>query len=199
MDLIGSLPAAPLARMASISFVEVSPSIEIILNVSSATSLHAFCRSSGAMSASVVTKQSIVAILGWIMPEPFAMPPIVHSLSPIGKRTATCLRFVSVVMIASAASPLPPVESDAASAGMASLIGPSGSGWPITPVEATTTSFAAIFSACAALLHIAAAISRPSALHVFALPELHKIARARPFCRCSRVTMSGAPLTLFCV
>ena len=124
------------------------------------------------------------------------MPPIVHSLSPIGKRTATCLRFVSVVMIASAASPLPPVESDAASAGMASLIGPSGSGWPITPVEATTTSFAAIFSACAALLHIAAAISRPSALHVFALPELHKIARARPFCRCSRVTMSGAPFDL---
>ena len=60
------------------------------------------------MSASVVRKHSMVAMLGQIMPEPLEMPPSLHSLPPRLKRTATCLATVSVVIMASAAR-VPPV------------------------------------------------------------------------------------------
>ena len=50
--------------MATISLVEVSPSTLIILKVSSATLFKACCNNSGAIAASVVTKQSMVAMLG---------------------------------------------------------------------------------------------------------------------------------------
>ena len=181
------------------SLVEVSPSTETMLKVSSATHLSAFWSRAGEMAASVVTKQSMVAILGWIIPEPLAMPPIVQVLPPSGNRTATSLRLVSVVMIASAASALPVSEREAASAGMAEVMGASGSGWPITPVDATITSSDEIRSAAAALPHMAFAMSTPSALQVLALPELQRNAFAWPSFRCACVTRMGAPLTLFCV
>ena len=56
--------ALPLARTIAVSFVDVSPSTEIMLNESSITSLKAVVRSFFLISTSVVTKQSIVAMLG---------------------------------------------------------------------------------------------------------------------------------------
>ena len=182
-----------------ISLVEVSPSTEIMLNVSSATTLHALRSISGLIAVSLVTKQSMVAILGWIIPLPLAIPPTVQTLPSRSKLTATSLRRVSVVIIASAASVPPSARSAETSEGIALVIGSSGSGRPITPVDAIMKSSSESFRALAALSHIACAINSPSALQVFALPELQRTAWAVPFSRCSCVTRIGAPLTLFWV
>ena len=64
------------------SFVLMSPSIEIILRLCSMTSERASCRSNASISASVVMKQSTVAISGRIIPEPFAMMPSRTSTPP---------------------------------------------------------------------------------------------------------------------
>ena len=56
---------------------------------------------------SVATKQNIVAIKGWIIPVPLAMPPIVTRRPPISTRSAASFGWVSVVMIPSAAARLP--------------------------------------------------------------------------------------------
>ena len=58
------LPAAPLAMTMAISFVLISPSTEIMLNVTSTTSDNAAWRSAGSIAASVVMKANIVAIFG---------------------------------------------------------------------------------------------------------------------------------------
>ena len=62
--VISALPDSPFAITASVSFVEVSPSTLIILNVVSAAFLTAFWSISAEIAQSVVTKQSIVAIFG---------------------------------------------------------------------------------------------------------------------------------------
>ena len=67
------------------SFVDVSPSMLSILNVSQTPLFSAFLSISGEIAVSVVMKQSIVAMFGWIIPEPFAMPPIRHSTPPHSK------------------------------------------------------------------------------------------------------------------
>ena len=69
----------------------------------------------------------------------------------------------------------------------------------MTPVEATTTSSAAMPRADAARALISSAISMPFALQVLALPLLQITAWAVPFAICFFVTVSGAPLTRFVV
>ena len=59
------------------------------------------------MAQSVVRKHSMVPMLGWIMPEPLAMPPIRTVLPPITVSTASSFLTVSVVMMAWAAASLP--------------------------------------------------------------------------------------------
>ena len=98
------------------SLVEVSPSTLIMLKVSATSPESARCSISLDTDASVVRKTSMVAMSGWIIPEPFAMPPSLHTLPPRVNSTATCLLIVSVVMMASAAS-LPSRESAALSSG----------------------------------------------------------------------------------
>ena len=75
------------------------------LNVSSTACRSARSSSGCGTAASVVTNPSIVAIIGSIIPEPLAMPPIVMSRPP---SSATCAAASfgngSVVMIARAAS-----------------------------------------------------------------------------------------------
>ena len=56
------------------------------------------------------------------MPEPFAMPPILHSTPPISKLTAISFFTVSVVIIASAAAS-EQSPSPALSAGMPEAMG----------------------------------------------------------------------------
>ena len=65
------------------SLVEHSPSTVMALKVWSTTSRSARASSGGATAASVVTNPSMVAIIGSIMPDPLAMPPMVMSLPPI--------------------------------------------------------------------------------------------------------------------
>ena len=61
---------------------------------------------------------------------------------------------------------------DFTSSGMPAWMGSMGSTWPMTPVEATTTSWGSMPRAWAAKSHMAWAFSTPSALQVLALPEL---------------------------
>ena len=61
---------------------------------------------------------------------------------------------------------------------MPAAMGSSDSGWPMTPVEATTTSAAGTPVYCSTRAHMPSAISTPSALQVLALPLLHTTARA---------------------
>ena len=70
-------PAAPLASRRHVSFVEVSPSTVTQLKVLSVTRESAGCRSAASTGASVVRNASSVAMSGWIIPAPFAMPPTV--------------------------------------------------------------------------------------------------------------------------
>ena len=149
------------------------------------------------MAASVVRKQSMVAMLGAIMPLPLEMPPSLHILPPRGKRTATSLETVSVVMMASAAR-VPPAGVSSSESKFFSN-GSSVMGWPITPVEATMTSSAFTPMYFSTSAHMPSAISTPLALQVLALPLLQMTACAMPFSTCFCVTRIGAPLTRFCV
>ena len=79
----------------------------IMLNESFTSSDSAACSTSGEISTSVVINTSMVAILGCIIPEPFAMPPITQSVFPILKLTAVSFKTVSVVIMPSAAAVLP--------------------------------------------------------------------------------------------
>ena len=89
------------------SLVEVSPSTLILLKVTRTTSRSIFFRVSPSTAASVVTKDSIVPMLGWIIPEPLAMPPIRTAFPPSSSSTLICFITRSVVMMAPAASSLP--------------------------------------------------------------------------------------------
>ena len=123
--------------------VEVSPSTEIILNVSFTSALTARCSSSLDMAASVVTKASMVHILGWIMPEPLHMPPMVTVFPPSSTWTAISLCTVSVVIMAFAAAV--PFSAPAPFASFKSEMPffsrSMGSCMPMTPVDATSTAF----------------------------------------------------------
>ena len=71
---------------------------------------------------------------------------------------------------------------------------------PMTPVEATSTSFASQPMPRAVSPAMDKAAERPSSpLQTFALPLFAMIARATPFLTCSRLTSTGAPLIRFVV
>ena len=95
--------AIPFAITVTISFVDVSPSILNILNVVFISVDNALRNISDDMAQSVVMNTSIVAISGCIIPDPFAIPPILHSVLPTLNFNATVFSFVSVVIIPSAA------------------------------------------------------------------------------------------------
>ena len=199
--MISSFSAIPLAITLTISFVDVSPSTERQLYVILTTSERAFWSISEEIAQSVVIKLSVVAILGWIIPLPLAIPPRAHLFPHISNSTATSFLTVSVVIIAVAAASLPVYESVSARGLTAFSIGSIGKICPITPVEATITSSGLIPSALAVSSHILYAFSSPSALQVLAFFELAITAIALPpvFSRLFFVTRIGAPFTLFCV
>ena len=129
------LPAAPLHSTTKVSLVLVSPSTVSMLNDRSAARFTAAPSSSDSTAASEVMKQSMVAMLGWIMRAPLLTPPTRTSRPPASKATEACLRRVSVVMMASLKASL--------SLPSWSLFTPSrrrsiGMGTPITPVDATS-------------------------------------------------------------
>ena len=67
-------PAAPEARTNTVSLVLVSPSTESWSQVRAAAAAAGAWSVAGSAVASVRTIDSIVAIRGWIIPTPFAMP-----------------------------------------------------------------------------------------------------------------------------
>ena len=72
-----SPPARPLAKSSMVSEVEVSMSMSTMLIETSATARSVARSQSRSAGASVVRKQKQVAMSGWIMPEPLAVPPTV--------------------------------------------------------------------------------------------------------------------------
>ncbi len=70
----GAFPAAPPARTKTVSFVLVSPSTESWSQVRAAAGRRSPASTAGSTAASVRTIASIVAIRGWIIPTPLAMP-----------------------------------------------------------------------------------------------------------------------------
>ena len=67
-------PEWPLASMSTVSLVLMSPSTVMQLKVPATASESVFCRKLRGTEKSVARKASMVAMLGWIMPAPFAMP-----------------------------------------------------------------------------------------------------------------------------
>ena len=198
---IGAIGALPVAASTKLSLVDVSPSTVAPLNDTSATSRSSGCRTARATGASVAMNASIVAMSGWIMPAPFAMPVTVTVAPSIVACRDAPLGTVSVVMIAFAASNQPSARALARAAGSAATSRSTGSGSMITPVEYVSTSCSgqARIDAKAAAVVAASATPR-SPVPAFALPALTTSPRSRPLAaRCARQSATGAAWKRFCV
>ena len=90
------------ANIATISFVEVSLSIVIALNVFAKTLFKYLFKVTEEISASVNMNENMVAKFGAIIPEPFAIPAILTFLSPNLISIKATFGLVSVVIIAEA-------------------------------------------------------------------------------------------------
>jgi hypothetical protein len=100
---IGGMAALPVAAITKLSLVDVSPSTVAQLKDAAAISRVAWASSRGVIGASVAMNDSIVAMSGWIIPEPFAMPVMVTGTPSIAIRREAPFGTVSVVMIADTA------------------------------------------------------------------------------------------------
>ena len=122
----------------------------------------------------------MVAMLGAIMPLPLPMAPTVQVLPPSSNWMAYSFLWVSVVMMAVAASVLPcaVAASFSAAAGMPRAKGSMTMGCPMTPVEAGRTSSAGMFSALPTSSQHSSASATPLAAQVLALPLFTRMACA---------------------
>jgi len=151
----------------------VSPSTVAPLNETSATSRASGASSSRASGASVATNASMVAMSGWIMPAPLAMPVTVTGAPSMSTRRDAALCTVSVVMMPRAAAIQPSARAAARAAGSAATSRLIGSGSMITPVENGSTSAGAQSSSCATATHVAcAAVAPDSPVPVELYPSL---------------------------
>ncbi len=165
------------------------------LNDCATLARNAAARPDFAITASVVTKLSIVAMFGSIIPAPLAMPPMRTGLPPMRHSTAISLGKLSLVMMACAARRLwgPSLAGRAAMA--ASIFG-MGNCTPMRPVEQTRTSRSLMPSAFAVARHMARAASSPwGPVQAFALPLFAMMARAPAPRRCAADTSTGAAFT----
>ncbi len=127
-------PACPFARIAHVSDVLVSLSTDSMLNETSTARRNMPSSTSASIAASVKMYDSIVAMFGSIMPEPFATQVIV-ALPTVAESALGC---VSVVMIPSAptsGSSCRSTDIPRMPRSMRSI----GSSTPMTPVELTST------------------------------------------------------------
>ena len=179
ISVIAGVRDWPLAKAIRESLVLVSPSTVIWLKLRSAARLNICCHREGETAASQVTKASIVAMLGWIIPEPLAIPPMRTGRSPIVVSKAIDLVTKSVVIMACAAASDPVSEAAAISWGMALRIASMRMRWPITPVEASNTDSAGKLSACPSNIAHSKASSQPwEPVAALACPALQRIALA---------------------
>ena len=100
----GFTPEAPLQRPITVSLVDSCPSTVMRLNETLTAPCSSLVQSSTATSASQVTKHSMVAMLGLIMPQPLAAKP--RRTCPSGRSTSRApdLACLSVVRMAVAKS-----------------------------------------------------------------------------------------------
>ena len=197
----GSIGAFPVATTTKLSFVDVSPSTVAPLNDTSATSRAIVASSARSTGASVATNASIVAMFGWIMPAPFAMPVTVIGAPSIVTRRDAPFGTVSVVMIVRAAAPHPASASANRHAGRAATMRSTGSGSMMTPVENGSTSCAAQATVPATAAQTVCASASPAApVPALALPALTMSARiGERSARCWRQMLTGAAQKRFCV
>src|SRR5436309_3394027 len=198
----GSTPDAPLASSSAVSFVLVSPSTEMALKLRSATRRSRGCNAPGSATASVVRTASNVAMSGWIIPAPLAIPPTVTMPAAVSRRTAQCFGRVSVVMMARAASTPPRGVRRVAASRSAAAICATGRGTPITPVESTSAVRGGRAAACSAAWATVRAAASPSGpVHAFATRAFIATARIRPGRSESRSASytTGAARTAFLV
>lgn len=146
--------------------------------------------------ASVVSTTSIVARAGASMPAPLAMPPTVHVPSGVSTETCAVLATVSVVMIAVAAARPPSVDNAAAAVSTPASSASIGTGWPITPVDATTTSPEEMPSTSPTFSAVSCTCTKPSGpVQTFAEPELSTTAETTPSLTTCRDHTTGCPTT----
>jgi hypothetical protein len=142
----------------------------------------------------------MVAMLGWIIPEPLHIPPTRTVTPSRSSSTAWVFGRVSVVMIArAAASPARGTRWLQASA-MPRFTASIGRYRPITPVVPTSTWSGSRSSRSAVSLAIWSASRKPCApVQALAFPEQTTIACTRLFFRCSRSITTLALFTLLVV
>ena len=141
-------PDVPVAASSTVSLVEVSESTVMRLKLFSTDAARHSCAVGESTAKSVNTKASMVAMSGAIMPLPLAMP-VTWALVPATGADAT-LGNVSVVPMATAAASQAfgsGAERPATSPGSAASMHSTGRSSPMTPVEATSTSWAGAPSA----------------------------------------------------
>ncbi len=127
----------------TVSLVDSWPSTVMRLNDRATASCSRPAQSSSETTASQVTKHSIVAMLGLIMPQPLAANPSLTLPSGSATCRAPYLACLSVVRMAeakwSAALASPPPGRAAAAAAMPGSILSMGNCTPMSPVEHTPT------------------------------------------------------------
>ena len=179
--VIGGSGALPVAATTKLSLVDVSPSTVAQLNETSAMSRASAASSGAARGASVAMNDSIVAMFGWIIPAPLAMPVTVTGTPSTTTRRDAPLGTVSVVMIAEAAANQWSARAVACAAGSAATRRSTGSGSMITPVENGSTSCIVQPTRLATAAQVVSASARPRApVPALALPALTTSARDAP-------------------
>ena len=140
-------------------------------------------------------------MFGFIMPDPFAMPPMRNVPAADSTSTAYSFGFVSVVMIAFSASRWPSRDNAAAASSTPRKILSIGRYEPITPVDATRTCSVFTVSVSAVFAAHARQSSIPcSPVQAFATPLFATITEIYgDFCNCSLSNTTGAAATLFVV
>ena len=120
---------------------------------------------------------SMVAMLGWIMPAPLAMPVQRTWRSPICAVRVTSLGRVSVVMMAVAAAGQPSGESSSTTLGTPASTLAIGSCTPITPVLITKTECSCAPRCSATSSAVRRALASPSTpVQALAQPALTTMA-----------------------
>src|SRR3989441_262842 len=188
-------PARPLASAITESFVEVSPSTVMRLKETSTAARSIFASNLGGSVTSVVMKQSMVAMRGWIIPAPLVTPARWTAFPSISDRSTQDFGNVSVVMIARGTGGGLWAESFSLGAGSWLKRSSDLRGTPMPPAEATRTCWAGPRSSFAAARAVSSAVRRPTRpVQALALPELTTTARARPplAWRFFRQRMTGA-------
>ncbi len=173
----------------------MSPSITSWLSDAPTASTSASCRNGRFAAASVTRNDSVVAIRGAIIPEPFDTPSSVTSRPSTVQRATARLGTESLVIIARATPRLRSVASPSRSAGSAAATLSTSMRGPMRPVDEQTTSCSRTPSRLATSACTRRQSRTPSLpVPALAMPALTRIARSGfPFFSSSRPTTTGAP------